>query len=84
MNVQQLQQAMQLASQKEGVGNFDGLEIFSGFGLKDFTPVHCTLMQVAKLLVWQALQFNGEWNAEELDQVAHYGRKRFLIIGVGC
>ena len=55
--------------------------IFDGFGLPGFCPVYVTLRQVAALMRWQALQFNGEWNAEALDEVIKVGRTRFLILG---
>lgn len=54
---------------------------FNGFGLPDFQPVHVTLRQVAELMRWQALQFNGEWNAEALQEIAKHGRQKFIIIG---
>jgi hypothetical protein len=54
--------------------------IFDGFGLRDFQPVYVTLRQVAALMRWQALQFNGEWNAEALNDVVKVGRTRFLIL----
>lgn len=54
--------------------------IFDGFGLAGFGPVHVTLRQVAALMRWQALQFNGQWNAEALDEVVKLGRTRFMIL----
>jgi hypothetical protein len=35
---------------------------------------------VAKLIRWQAMQFNGEWNAEALNEVATIGRKKFMVL----
>lgn len=52
-----------------------------GFGLRDFVPVHTTLRAVAKTIRWQAQQFNGEWEAAALDEVAKMGKKNFLILG---
>jgi len=52
-----------------------------GFGLREFVPVHTTLEAVAKTIRWQALQFNGQWNAEALDEVAQCGRKNFIVLG---
>jgi len=55
--------------------------ILFGFGLSSFKPVHTTLEAVAKLIRWQAYQFNGEWDSEALNEVATLGRKNFLILG---
>lgn len=54
-----------------------------GCGLKDFVPVACTISQVAYLLRYQALQFNGEWVMEEVDNLFYIAvtAKRFIIIG---
>lgn len=51
-----------------------------GCGLPGFKPVHTTIAAVAKLIRWQARQFNGEWNAEALNEVATIGRKKFMIV----
>lgn len=52
-----------------------------GFGLRSFVPVHTTLRAVAKTIRWQAQQFDGEWEAKALDEVAKMGKKNFLILG---
>lgn len=53
-----------------------------GCGLPHYRfPVYVTKEAVAKLIRWQALQFNGEWNAEALDEVAQIGRTKFLVLG---
>lgn len=52
-----------------------------GYGLPDFKPVHTTLEAVAKTIRWQALQWNGQWDAEELDEVARLGRRNFIVLG---
>jgi len=55
--------------------------ILFGFGLLGFVPIHTTLEAVAKTIRWQALQMNGEWDSEALNEVATLGRKNFLILG---
>lgn len=55
--------------------------ILYGYGLPEFKPVHTTLEAVAKTIRWQALQFNGQWDAHELNEVARLGRKNFLVLG---
>jgi len=51
-----------------------------GCGLPGFKPVHTTLAAVAKLIRWQAIRFNGQWDAEALNEIATIGRKKFLIV----
>jgi hypothetical protein len=66
----------------KGYGENVDDSIFFGCGLNDFVyPIHVTIKQVAKFVNWQAMQFNGEWNAEELDNCAHIAKKKFQIIG---
>ena len=54
--------------------------LFDGFGLRDFKPVTCTLRHLAWLISWQCFCFNGSIDANALDEIAHFGRKRFLVI----
>ena len=56
------------------------IDIFNGFAMSDFKPVHVTVEMVAALIRWQALAFNGTLVADELNQIANLGRKRFLIV----
>jgi len=62
------------------LSNVDDSHLY-GYGLPDFKPVHVTLEQVAKEIRWAALQFNGEWNGEALDEVAKLGRRNFIVLG---
>lgn len=84
MNKQEMKTAFAIA--KEQTDNGDHLDnhtlaIFAGFGLRSFKPVNVTISAVAQLIRWQALQFNGEWNAEALNEIANAGRRKFRIIG---
>ena len=60
--------------------NVDNSHIF-GYGLPHFVPVHCTLEQVAKEIRWSALQFDGQWNGDALNEVANLGRRNFIVLG---
>lgn len=81
MTLSQFQAAFAIAKDFSiDLSNVDDTNLF-GFGLLDFAPVHTTLQAVAKTIRYQALQFNGEWNAEALDEVAKLGKKNFLILG---
>lgn len=81
MTLVQFQQAFAIAKDfNRDLSSVDD-SILYGFGLASFKPVHTTLEAVAKTIRWQALQFNGQWNAEALNEVAELGRKNFLILG---
>ena len=55
---------------------------FDGFGLPDFEPVHCTLDELAQLIGWQCLQFNGELDDRAMDEIWQ-ARRRFRLLGPG-
>ena len=80
MRKEEFKKALELAKDRKVELPTD-ISIFAGFGLKDFDPVHVTLDRVAALINWQALQFNGEWDAEALNEIGIAGRKKFIIIG---
>jgi hypothetical protein len=81
MTLQQFQAAFAIAKDfNRDLTNVDDSLLY-GFGLASFVPVHTTLEAVAKTIRWQALQFNGEWNAELLNEVAECGRRNFIVLG---
>lgn len=51
-----------------------------GYGLPGFRPVHVTLEMVAKEIRWHALRFDGQWDAEALQEVASLGRRAFIVV----
>jgi hypothetical protein len=81
MTLNQFQQAFAIAKDfNRDLTNVDDAMLY-GFGLSSFKPVYTTLEAVAKIIRWQALQFNGEWNGEALNEVVELGRKNFLVLG---
>lgn len=56
--------------------------MFCGFGLRDFEPVTCTMNQLAKLIAYQCIQFNGDLSQEGLDEIWQ-ARRKFLLVGTG-
>jgi hypothetical protein len=79
MNVKEFSAAVAVA--KSGVDlSREDIDIFMGFGLRDFAPVYCTVPQVARLIRWQSGTFAGGWDSEMMNEVAHFGRKRFIIV----
>lgn len=82
MNKAELKEAVAIA-QSDADLSVEGQQasIFDGFALPDFKPVTVTLRQVAELIRWQAIELNGQIDAEALNEVANCGRKRFLVVG---
>ncbi len=81
MNKAEMTQALAIAKDSTIDLLNEDISLFDGYGMEDFTPVHVTLRQVARVIRWQAQYMNGTWNAAEINMIAHYGRKRFMIIG---
>ena len=56
--------------------------ILHGCALPDFQyPVFTTRKQVAKLVRWDCMLFNGEIGSEELNQIGIIGKRKFIIVG---
>lgn len=81
MNKAEMTQALAIAKNPEINLSNEDISLFDGYGLDDFTPVHVTINQVARVIRWQAQYMDGTWDAAEIHMIAHYGRKRFRIIG---
>jgi hypothetical protein len=56
------------------------LSVFEGFGLEGFKPVYCTVEQVASLIRYQCLQFNGNLDSLALNEIGRHGKRKFIII----
>ena len=78
MTKQEFGKAVEIAHSDENLSQIDD-SIFLGCGLPEFEPVTVTIRQVAKFVRWQALQFNGEFDAFALDACANVSRRNFLI-----
>lgn len=72
--------AYNLAKSNEQL-NYENMDLFAGYGLAGFKPVHVTIADIASLIRWQALQLNGQFDGEELHNIALAGKKGFIIIG---
>jgi len=80
MTKAEFSQAVKIAKDlNTDLSNKDDSIIF-GCGLPNFVPVHVTIEQVAKFIRWQALQFNGEFDAHALNECAEIAKKKFLIV----
>ena len=81
MTKQEFAKAVELAKSDKKLCDEEALDVFLGCGYKDFVPVYVTLELVGKFIRWQAQYMNGEWDANELNQLARVARQKFLIIG---
>lgn len=54
-----------------------------GCALPGFERVTTTIGPVAKLIRWQCLQFNGQWDQEALNEMRAIARYKFELVGVG-
>jgi hypothetical protein len=79
MTKAQLSTAITLAQSKDPLTGED-ISLFDGFGLKDFKPVTCTLRQLAALVRWQAVNFNGTIDAAALNEIVSAGRHKFDVV----
>jgi hypothetical protein len=79
MNKHEAKAAFQIACSDADLSNVDN-DVIIGYGLPNFTPVNVTLEMVAKEMRHHAMQLNGKWDSEALQQVIDCGRKRFIII----
>lgn len=81
MNKAEMTQALTIAKNADIDLTNEDISLFDGYGLNGFVPIHVTVKQVARVIRWQAQYMNGTWDAEEINMITNYGRKRFIIIG---
>lgn len=82
MNKKEFTEIMEIVTNQEiDLSDVDEL-ILHGCALPDYQyPVYVTRKQVAKLIRWDCLQFNGEFDAEELNNIGIIGKRKFRIVG---
>lgn len=80
MTKNEFAQAVKMAESNVDLSDADWSNL-DGFGLRTFGPVATTIKAVARLIRWQARLFNGQWDAQALDDVRQCSRRRFEIIG---
>lgn len=78
MTTAELKQATAIALSQEKIAA--SIDCFDGFGLPAFTPVVCTIHQLAQLIRWQCIQFNGQIDNEAMQAIQHFGRSRFHVV----
>jgi len=78
MTKAQLSKAVRIA--KSDVEIKEDIDIFHGFGCDDFKAVYVTIEQVARLIRWQCGCMDGTWDSDNLQEIAHYGQRRFHVL----
>lgn len=79
MDKNDFRRAVQLASRPDfSYLDYDDT-VLHGIGLPGFQPVTTTIEIVAANLKYHALQFNGQWNSEALNECASYYRHKVTI-----
>lgn len=80
MTKEEFKAAFKIADSQEDLSDVDDSNLF-GCGLPEYKRTVTTLKAVAKLIRWQALQFNGAWNAEALGEVQKIAKVKFEVVG---
>jgi len=82
MKKSELEVAMGLAKSPKyaGIDFATCIETFAGFVRPEFQPISIPLRHLVSLLRFHALQFDGNWNQSNLDEIAKYGKKKFDIL----
>lgn len=79
MNKQELKKIMEIAEDYDKCKGQD-ISLFEGCAYSNFKKVYCTKEQVASLFRYQALQFNGKWDMEALNECIEIARGKFTIL----
>ena len=79
MTKTELGRALEIAKSDHDLSDSDFGNL-SGFGLPGFRPVYTTLGAVARLIRWQCGRLDGTWDSVNLDEIARFGRRLFLIL----
>lgn len=79
MTNQEFQDCFKLAQNGEELAG--DISRFNGYGLREFRPLVATKAELALLIRWQALQFNGQWDSSELTDIKNSLRRKLTLVG---
>lgn len=79
MTKQQLSEAMKIA-QSNAFLSTHSTSLFIGCALYGFKPITITIEMLASFLRWHVINLDGSIDANELNNVASYGRLAFCMI----
>jgi hypothetical protein len=80
MTKRQFALALEMAMSAEDLPSANESDLFDGFALPGFPVTVCTIKQMASLVRWQCVQFNGELDMENFQEI-WANRRKFLIVG---
>ncbi len=80
MNKAEFQKAFVIAESDEDLTNVD-IDSMIGFGLRGFKKVAVTCRMMARMIRYQAMQMNGEWDSVELASLRGFARTKFEVVG---
>jgi hypothetical protein len=81
MRKAELSQALEIAKSDTELDEKNASIVpFDGFGLEGFDPVFVTLEQIARLIRWQCFVMDGSIDDNNFQEIAHYGKKRFMVV----
>jgi len=81
MTKQQFARAVEIAKSEQDMDAVDFNNLI-GYGLPEFKPTITTLRAVAKMIRYQTLQFNGEFDCFELSDLAAAAQRKFIVAEV--
>ena len=90
MTRNELSLAVAMAQSDEELPTFIGengsqrlIDLFNGFGLADFAPVHVTIRDLAALVRYECIMMNGEIDNAALTEISELGKTKFIVVGLG-
>lgn len=81
MNKAEFREALEIARSERDLSDVN-ISLFDGFGMPDFKQVCCSTTDVAKLIRYQALNFDGSMDYDALADIKRIGRRKFSIIAL--
>jgi hypothetical protein len=79
MNKKEFKKIWEIANSKEDLGDTD-LTRFEGCAYPEFKKIHVTSREVAALIRYQALNLNGSFDMEEVDNCIFIAREKFTLL----
>lgn len=79
MKAEQMRDVCLIAEGGQDLSEVDD-SVLHGCALPGFKPVYATLEACAKLLRWQCLCLNGQWDSEAFNELCGIFRRKVTII----
>jgi len=76
----EFKKSLEIAQSDRNLSHITGEKLL-GYGLSEFRPTVTTIDEVALMIRWQTIMFNGYVNMEELNSLFQIAKRKFLIVG---